>query len=344
MSATEVASQLRDFTQRLIEQTGGIIDWPADQPRGTALVPEDIASSLGQRGESFPVALSGLDAGLSVDLGGEFLDAAARTLATFVPAHGVFALPSLPVKKSSFQSVVDQAFGWQNARCSVLQGVVTPIVYHTWWFHVTLRSEDIWETLAEVTVNCDGRTCCSLDGLLDAMDLQPVSGVARAPDTTLEIAASHVQQRALLAARPFLNRMEQRLERDRQRLRQYYRALSREAAAPNRRVKTAPCPEQLAARQRAVTLELQRKLAELEERYAFDGVVRPAALAEFRVPGLAIDVRIQRKAATRTFRLFWNGIQKRLEPLRCSRCGQGAYNLWFTNDEVEPICIPCHDA
>jgi hypothetical protein len=91
-----------------------------------------------------------------------------------------------------------------------------------------------------------------------------------------------------------------------------------------------------------VKLELQRKLEELGERFAFEGLIRPAALAEFHVPGLAIDVRIQRKAATRTFRLFWNGIQKRLEPLRCSRCGNGAYNLWFTNEDVDPICSTCH--
>jgi len=93
-----------------------------------------------------------------------------------------------------------------------------------------------------------------------------------------------------------------------------------------------------------VKLEYHRKLADLEERFACDGLVRPAALAEFHVPGLAIDVRIQRKSATRTFRLFWNGVQKRLEPLRCSRCGNGAFNFWFTNEDVDPVCATCHQA
>ncbi|MHB8952976.1 MAG: hypothetical protein ACYC4U_08330 [Pirellulaceae bacterium] len=344
MSATTVESQLRELTQRLIEQTGGMIDWPADQRRGAALVPRDVASCLGQSEESFPVALSETDGGLSVDLGGEFLDAAARTLATYVPAQGTFAVPHLAVKKSEFQRTVDQAFGWQNARGKVLQGSVIAIAYHTWWFHVALRSEDVWETFTEVTVNCDGGTCCAMNGLLDVMDLKPAGDLTRTPDTTLMTAASHAQQRTLLEAQPFLDRMEKRLERDRERLRQYYRALLREISTPNRRLKTVPSPEAIAARERAVKLELQRKLAELEERFVFEGLLRPTALAEFHIPGLAIDVRIQRKAATRTFRLFWNGIQKRLEPLRCSRCGKGAYNLWFTNEEVEPVCGTCHDA
>jgi hypothetical protein len=288
------------------------------------------------------VAVSGIDRGLSLDLGGEFLDAAARTMATYVPAQGVFALPHLPVKKAEFQRTVDQAFGWQNARGKVIQGSVSTVVYHTWWFHVMLRSEDVWESLLDVTVNCDGQTCCELGTLLDAMDLKPASGLSRAPDTTLGIAAAHAEARVLHDAQPFWDRMETRLERDRQRLREYYRALLRETATPNRRLKTVPSAEEMAARQRAVKLELQRKLAELEERYAFEGVLRPVALAEFHIPGLAIDVRIQRKAATRTFRLFWNGIQKRLEPLRCSCCGKGNYNLWFTNEDVAPVCGACH--
>ncbi len=344
MSDTSIQVQLRDFTRHLIEQTGGIVEWPADQPQGMALAPREVAACLGQADESFPVAVSAVDHGLSLDLGGQFLDAAARTLATYVPAQGVFALPYLPVKKSEFQRTVDQAFGWQNARGRVVQGSVTSIVYHTWWFHAALRSEDVWESLVDVTVNCDAGICTALDGLLDVAGLKPAGGLARTPDTTLETAASHAQQRVLLEARPFLDRMEKRLERDRQRLRQYYRALLRETATPTRRVKTVPSAEELAARERAVKLELRRKLVELEECYVFEGLVRPAALAEFHVPGLAIDVRIQRKTATRIFRLFWNGIQKKLEPLRCAGCGRGAYNLWFTNDEVEPFCAACRDA
>lgn len=73
--------------------------------------------------------------------------------------------------------------------------------------------------------------------------------------------------------------MNSRLERDRQRLRDYYRALLCQAATPSRRVKTVPGPEELATRQRAVKLELRRKLAELVERFAIDGLLRPVALA-----------------------------------------------------------------
>ncbi len=105
-------------------------------------------------------------------------------------------------------------------------------------------------------------------------------------------------------------------------MREYYRALGREVATPNRRTKVAPSEDDIAAQQRAIKLELQASFAELDERYAFDAFLVPVALAEFHVPGLAIDVNIQRKTAVRTYRLIWNGLLKRIEPLRCSRCGK----------------------
>ena len=80
----------------------------------------------------------------------------------------------------------------------------------------------------EVTVNCDGQTCCAMNSLLEVMDLKPTSGLSRAPDTTLSLAASHVEERVLREAQPFWDRMEKRLERDRHRLHEHYRALLRD--------------------------------------------------------------------------------------------------------------------
>ena len=36
------------------------------------------------------------------------------------------------------------------------------------------------------------------------------------------------------------------------------------------------------------------------------------------------------------------GLGKTIEA--CSCCGRGTYNLWFMNEDVEPICGTCHDA
>jgi hypothetical protein len=334
--------ELVDFTTRLIEQTGGMVEWQASEPVGLAIAPMDLAACLGQTEETFSLSMQAGGSGLSLGLGSEFIDLAARALQRFVPAVGSFAMPNLPVKKSDFQRSVDQAFGWHNARAKVQQGAVTQVAYHMWWFHVVPRSDDAWESLIRVTINCELGLPCPLGDVLDAIDLVPTTTTGSSPEATLELAALRAESETLQQAQPFLQRVDQRLDRDRNRLREYYRALGREVATPNRRTKVASNEEDRAAQQRAIKLELQRKLSELDERYALDALLVPVALAEFHVPGLAIDVNIQRKTAVRTFRLIWNGLLKRIEPLRCSRCGNGAYNFWFTNDDVEPVCTGCH--
>ena len=74
----------------------------------------------------------------------------------------------------------------------------------------------------------------------------------------------------------------------------------------------------------------------------FSAVLRPIVLAEFRIPAVAIDVEIQRKAEKRIFRVYWNAMLKKMEPMSCSRCLRTSFNFWFTNDSVDPLCSACH--
>ncbi len=346
MSGIDVQSQLVDFTTRMIEQGGGMIEWQVDHHEGVAMAPWELAHCLGQHAEAFPVTTeaggSG-GSGLYLGLGSEFVDHAARVLQHFVPAAGAFDIRELSIKKTDYQQAVDAAFGWQNARARVLKGEVLRVAYHTWWFHVVLQSDDAWETLISSTINSRSSLSCPISDMLDTIDCVPTDPTTSPGESTLAAAAQSVEMESLRQADSFLNRAEQRLDRDRKRLRDYYNALLREAATPNRRTKSVPTDVEIASRQRAVKLELQRKLLELDERYAFHATLRPVSLAVFHIPTLVIDLEIQRKSAVRPFQLFWNGLLKRIEPLRCSVCGEGAFNLWFTNDDVEPVCNTCHE-
>jgi len=90
-----------------------------------------------------------------------------------------------------------------------------------------------------------------------------------------------------------------------------------------------------------VDLELRRKLAEINENYALRAVVRPVVVARIRIPALVVPVTIQRKQAIRDYRLYWNSLLKKFEPLSCSRCHRATYSATFTNDTVDLLCTPC---
>jgi hypothetical protein len=117
--------------------------------------------------------------------------------------------------------------------------------------------------------------------------------------------------------------------------------LLREAEHKKPRGGEPPDAEKLVAKKRAVNLELRRKLDELEQRYAMQAVLEPLVLVRTELPVLAIDLAVQRKRARRTHSVYWNPLLKQLEPMGCSRCGNGAFGLAFTDEEVEPLCASC---
>ena len=135
--------------------------------------------------------------------------------------------------------------------------------------------------------------------------------------------------------------MDARLQRDRKRLHDYYHALLRESERKKARGHAQPDPEKVEATKRAVNLELRRKLAELDERYAMEATLRPVILVRTEVPVLAVDLSVFRKQAHRKHTVYWNPLLKQFEPLRCSGCGDAAFAVAFTNETVEPLCSKC---
>ncbi len=343
-SQNSVQDDLREFAVDLLSETGGMVEWQDDQSQGSALVPIEVGQCLGQNSESFVLSNEAGGAGLSVSLGGQFLDLAVRTLEHFVPMRGAFAMPELNIKKSDFQQIVDAAFGWQNARARVKQGIVGHTTYHTWWLNVVLHSEDTWETVIAVSVNSSSLLPTELGSVLDSMDLQSSKTPIVHEPETLHVAGMIAQRQTIKLARSFFDRADQRLNRDRKRLKDYYAAMQREATTTNRRTKVVPSDEEIQDRKRVVGLELKRKLVELDDRFAVEASIKPLALAQVEIPTVVIEVEIQRKSAMRVYRLYWNALRKSLEPLKCSRCAEGSFNFWFTNDTVDAVCNSCHSS
>jgi hypothetical protein len=246
-------------------------------------------------------------------------------------------------KRNSRQSLNRPSVGKTLAK--VLQPHVMTVPYHAWWFHVTLHSEETWESVIQISLNASSRQPLELGELLQRGDLKPSQAdmefTANAV-TTLSPALQLVEAEAMHKAGAFLQRIDSRRERDRKRLKDYYQAMLRESSSPRKRVQP-PTPEELESQKLAVKSELQRKLGELDERYQVNATLRPVVLAELHLPTVAVDVEIQRKANKRVFRLYWNSILKQMEPLGCSSCGQPSWNFWFTNDTVAPLCSACHD-
>ena len=341
----EVTARLKDFTRRLLERRGAIVDWPEDRDEGLAVLPPELAASLGclevlplTREDSSPLPLG---------LSGDFLERV-EPLVAAEPAQARFTVQSAYLKQSDLAALVDRVFGWPNARVRVQQTIPARVEYHTWHFHARLDSADRWEELIRVTVNAQSGAEVELGDVLHREQWQGVaaqhSPAEGPPPATLRQAARlalpHVQRRS----QAFVSRLQARLERDRRRLNDYYHALLREdRRRAARRQQQQPDPEKEKAKTQAVQLELMRKLAELDERYAFRLDLLPVAVVRLECPALIVQCHVQRKAAARVHSLFWNALTKALEPMACSRCGASTFAVCFSDETVDPLCPACHD-
>ncbi|HEV2973357.1 MAG TPA: hypothetical protein VGY55_25555 [Pirellulales bacterium] len=342
MSVTALDHDLQVFAIELFERSGGVADWPVPEIPGSVVTPLEVATAAQLPGEEFSLGLTAAPETLQVGLGGEFLDVAARVLSAAVPRDGSFCISERYLTSRDLTDRIVHTFGWQNARAKWREAEPATVEYHRWTLLGSLRSEDVWEAMFRFGVNTESQAIIELPDVFQEPDILG-EDPARAPDepTTFATAIAEGKRRLIMTSAEFVRRIEQRLERDRKRLQDYYRALSREANGSKRRAAAAPSPEEIAAKKRAVDLELRRKLAEMNESYALRAELRPVVLARVRLPALVVPVVIQRKQAVREYRLYWNSLLKKLEPLSCSRCRRATFSATFTNETVDLLCAAC---
>ena len=342
MSATAIDRELRTFAVELFERSGGIADWPALETAGSVVVPPAVAAAAELPGEEFSLGATAAPGALQVGLAGEFLDIAARVLDVAVPRDGSFCIPERYLTSRDLADKILHTFGWQNARAK--SGTAEPalVEYHLWTLFGSLRSEDMWEAMFRVAVNAESQAVVELPDVFQELGLR-ADGPPAVADTpsTYATAIAEGKRRLTASSADFVRRIEQRLERDRNRLQDYYRALAREADGSKRGATVAASLEEIAAKKRAVDLEMRRKLAELKDNYAMRAVLRPLVVARVRLPALVVPVRIQRKQAIREYRLYWNSLVKKFDPLSCSRCRRATFSATFANDTVDLLCPFC---
>jgi len=342
MATVALERDLQTFAVELFERSGGVADWPTSDAPGSVVMPAEVARSAHLPGEEFALSTVMAPGALQVGLAGEFLDQAARVLEVAVPRDGSFGIPTRYLTSRDLTDNILRTFAWQNARAKYSTAEPALVEYHLWTLHGTLRSEDVWEAIFHVAVNAESRAIVELTDVLEEPDVQGSSPVGPTDEpSTYPTAIAEGKRQLIAASAEFVRRIEKRLERDRKRLQDYYRALSREADGSKRRAAAVPSPDEIAAKKRAVDLELRRKLSELNENYALRAVMKPVTLARVRIPALIVPVTIQRKQAVRNYRLYWNPLLKKLEPLSCHRCRRPTFAATFSNETVDLLCTAC---
>jgi len=331
-----IQNRLRDFTCRLLERRGALVEWNEDAEDGLAMLTPELAETL-REFDILRLLYEPSDKGLSVNLATDFLEKVSPLLQV-EPQIGCFKIPELYLKKSPMDEPITRAFTWQNAKVKVLASQPSRVEYEMWYFQAALDSEDHWEDVVAIAINTKSLAEVPF---LDGFNLDNLTEYSTAPlsASVYQQASKRAQDHVWRRAATFIARLEQRLERDRKRLRDYYHALLRESKTA--RLHHDEDEEKRKAKRTAVELELRRKLTELDDRYQMRLKLSPVIVIRLDLPVLAVPCEVFRKQARRTHTVFWNPLTKTLEPMCCSACGRSSFSVFFTDNKVNPVCPAC---
>ncbi|MFM8293967.1 MAG: hypothetical protein ACKN9E_05395 [Microcystaceae cyanobacterium] len=126
--------------------------------------------------------------------------------------------------------------------------------------------------------------------------------------------------------------------RDEERLRAYYGTISSEIhhkIITKQLVDEAKEKEEL--RLAATQGELERKLADLEQRYAIHITANLYSALVIYLPTVHVQCELTRKKAKRTITAIWNPFTKIVEPLRCELSGETIYDFYLDEKEAKMI-------
>ena len=326
--------RLRTFAMSLLERQGGLIEWPPYLKSGFAVLPAQTAHLL-ECPENTEITEESVDCGLTINLASMFLQRTERLFPSDASAL-CLKIDALYLKKSAMDEPVARAFGFPNARVKVIGASADRVEYQFWHFAAAIESDEKWEDVVSIAMNARSGAALDMPDPLSNYDAHSARPDEATPDMAraLPLIAAVAGKRS----QKFVQRLEERMDRDMKRLKSYYHALVDDAADHKNR--GAADVEKLDARTRAVELELERKTDELRDRYTLRPTLRPVALVRLDAPALRVELNVQRRNAEKRIGVYWNAIKKELEPLACSKCAAASFTMHF-DDQLNTLCAAC---
>lgn len=319
------ADRFRNFAARLLEHEGALVE--SSEPQGLeAMLPENLRQALGaaeflRLGFGAEAPAGAERASLESDWlekFGRLLDERGRRLR--FAADG--AVPTL----AHIERTVERNVVLQNAiyRLSQIEQAWTR--YLIFIFRYIAISDEKREGIVRFGINLINGS--AIDPMVDQMlataleESETVTKPAPAQlpaDWTAEKLKQTVTRAAPLRVRAnlgqFVNGMQRRLDRDLERLHEYFGGLREESWRKLKRQKGDGERERL--RIEAAEREYLAKVADLKQKYDLRVRIEPVQTLELISQVKRVELVVKRRKGERKLTLDWNPIARQLDPLPC---------------------------
>lgn len=248
------------------------------------------------------------------------------------------------LKNTGFEKLVLQKLIPQNGLIRFLDA--KPEITRYIWCHVAYTAEADEKRIGMVSFIINSLTGVTPVEIGDALfwesDKIPFDNQQPIAAMPVEELSSLIEKTSAKLIRAELENWHAKLTRtrarDEERLKAYYGTISSEIGSKieSRRLMGEDKDKEL-ARLDATNRELERKLADLKERYALSVEASLHSAMVLHLPTVHIQCELVRKKAKRTVTAVWNPFTKIIEPLRCELSGETIYDFYLDDQEAKII-------
>ncbi|MDF5733263.1 MAG: hypothetical protein PUP92_36085 [Rhizonema sp. PD38] len=248
------------------------------------------------------------------------------------------------LKTSGFDKQIQQTLKPQNGLIHFLDASQQTTRYL--WCHVAYTAEADEKRVGMVSFIINELTQVTPVDIGNALfwdsDRKPVENPEAFSSQSLEEIESLIERTsAQLVESDLLNwlaKLARAKVRDEERLKTYYNTISQEIhfRIQSRHLESENLQRELARRD-ATQAELERKLADLQQRYSLRVDASLYSVMVIHLPTVHIKCELVRKKTKRTIIAVWNPFTKVIEPLRCSVSGVPVYEFYLSDTDAKII-------
>ncbi|NOT63094.1 MAG: hypothetical protein HOP19_23035 [Acidobacteria bacterium] len=350
---TESSERFRHFAAHTLEHAGALVE--AIEPAGIeAMLPDELQRAwrapeflrLGFGSEIPAAAERASLESIWLERFGELLGASGQQLCYAIQ-------PQAPAP--SLERLIEHHVELPNAVYRILSSETAWTRYVLFVFRYTAMSEEKREGIIRLGFNLANGSALDpfIDVLFDAAlaaDTAPAVTPPALNQLPADWAAAKWQKalsRTLPAhvnhhLAPFVSGMQRRLERDLERIHDYFSGLRLEAWRKLQKAKGDTAREQL--RIEAAEREYQAKVVDLKQKYDLRVTLELVQTLELRSPVHRVTLLIKRRKGERKLTLDWNPLARQLDPMPCEWSFAAHGPRMVCDDKLHIVSLAGHAA
>lgn len=336
---------LEAFVQRFFTCQGADVEESGS--RLDVLAPQELARRIGIP-DLCSLKIGGEDPdGYGVHYGSPLLEKIAQAACDTVPLT-IVRLAFHYIKSQGFDRLLQERFTFRGAVVRVKNTATVQTEYLLLTCRFLAQSDEQKEGLMPLAFNLEtGAPAGDIESMLDTTEkIFETDGFCTAfEEEKIHKVTQWVQRRApkILEAQiePFRDSMNRRFRRDVNNLEAYYAELKQEMTENLMR---SGLSEQLVReRKEKIDLipdELAKKKDDLFKKYSIKVKLELSGAMLIRTPAVKLFCQATIGRRKKPVTLFYNPIDKSLDPLVCEGCGDGTYQIQFC-DQLHLLCPRC---